>query len=68
MADAMLHIGLHKTGTTEFLDWASHNADVLQAVNGIRNYDGMFGSCHYELGLLTVGPGRTTAGMSAQPQ
>ena len=68
MADALLHIGLHKTGTTAFQQWASHNADALQAANGIRYYDGMFGSTHYELGLLAIGSGRTMAGMSAQPE
>lgn len=68
MADALLHIGLHKTGTTAFQNWASSNADALQAANGIRYFEGMFGSCHYELGLLAVGPGRTMGGMNLQPQ
>jgi hypothetical protein len=68
VADALLHIGLHKTGTTAFQNWASSNADTLRAVNGIRYYDGMFGSSHYELGLLAIGSGRTMAGMSAQPE
>ena len=43
MTDALLHIGLHKTGTTAFQNWASHNADTLRDVHGIRYYDGMFG-------------------------
>ncbi len=68
MTDALLHIGLHKTGTTAFQQWASHNADTLRSANGIRYYDGMFGSYHYELGLLAVEPGRTITGMSLQPE
>jgi hypothetical protein len=68
VADALLHIGLHKTGTTAFQQWASHNADTLRSANGIRFYEGMFGSTHYELGLLTIGPGRTMTGMVLQPQ
>lgn len=68
MTDALLHIGLHKTGTTAFQQWASHNADTLRSANGIRFYEAMFGSTHYELGLLAIGPGRTMTGMVLQPE
>ena len=68
MSEVLVHIGLHKTGTTAFQQWATHNAATLLDTHDIRIYRKMFDWHPYELALLTLRPGRTTSGMILQPQ
>jgi hypothetical protein len=68
MAEALVHIGLHKTGTTSFQQWAVHHASTLQTTLGIRPYQEMFNWQPYELSLLALRPGRTSSAMLLQPE
>jgi hypothetical protein len=54
MSRAVVHIGLHKTGSTSFQMWADTNREALQAASGLRYYRGRHGSNHLELANVVM--------------
>jgi hypothetical protein len=53
----ILHIGVHKTGTTAFQRWAYLNRDELESRFDLHVYRSLFGwNSHIEFPLLCVGP------------
>lgn len=56
----VLHVGIHKTGTTSFQHFLRDHNDGLLAAAGVRHPEGfLIPTLHTELALLTVRPERT---------
>lgn len=64
---AIVHIGLHKTGTTSFQKWADRWQENIAALAGVHYYQGRFDRSHFELGLLSHRANRSMAVRSRYP-
>jgi len=59
---AIVHIGTQKTGSTSLQSWLDLSRPALEEKTSVRLYEGLFGSNHYEFGLLSARPSRNGFG------
>ncbi len=68
MAEALLHIGTHKTGSTAFQFWARRSARGL-AAQGVHLYEPMYDSAsHYDVPMYCMRLNRTMGRKSQHPE
>jgi hypothetical protein len=61
-ARAIVHVGTQKTGSTSLQAWLDLSRSALEEKTSVRLYEGLFGSNHYEFGLLSARPSRNGFG------